>query len=473
MRSMRLTASLGLLLACMLLAAFASTASATSYDMRGAWSMEFTSNGEAPLSETGIINQMNNGTGAFSGTLHATIGVTSSIEGTLSGTTVSLKSVTPTPIGVITFITNSVTLNTTTNKLSGMGTYYVNGNVLEPGEVTGTRLKTYMEVEEQEAREKREQEERTARVNVRGEWALTLAAGPETLKGVALISEEATSENKFASSSAVFESSTLGTFSGTLEGSKASVTVTTEAAGQLPPGTFTSTTVAVTSTTDSMSMSGSGTLTFGGMTIPGTLTAMRVRTHQQIAEQEAQGREAKEKEAQEAAEKTARERKEGELKEREAAAAKNTPVINTPVSPTTNTGNPTNTGNALMPVDLAAKTLKLGHSDAISLDLTNPGGSPVHGHLKLTLTKTGKASRAKHTTGSSQSSTLGEASFSIAGHGTEVVKVKLSKSGRAQLARLKSLRVLVTVTTQAGGHPDITKSYAITLRAPSSGANKG
>jgi hypothetical protein len=457
MRRKRSAAPFGLLLACILLAGFASTASASTYDMRGEWSIEYKSAGEPPLSETGLIDQMNSGTGAFSGKFKASIGLESSLEGTLSGTTASMTTTTPAPFGTVTFVANAATVDTNANTLSGSGIYYINGKETEPGEVTGKRLKTYQQVQEQLAQEQKEREEREARANVRGEWELTLKAGPETLKGIALIGEEANSKNEFSSSSALFESSFGGTFSGTLKGSEASVLVTTEAAGPVPAGKFTSSTITVTSTGGSMSMSGSGIFTVGEAELPGTLSATRTRTHRQIEEQETQKREAKEKEereAREAAEKAARELK--ERQEREAREAVEKAVKPTPVVPPIVVVTPP-------PVSMLppGKTLTIGHSGVFSLTLTNPNGSPAHGHLKLTLAKAGKASSAKH----HAVGTLGEASFTIAGHGTAVVKMKLSHSGSAELARRKTLHVLITLTTQVDGQPSIGKTFNLTLHA--------
>ena len=211
-------------------------------------------------------------------------------------------------------------------------------------------------------------------------------------------------------------------------------------------------------------MTGPGTFKIGQAEFPSTLTATRIKTYQQVLERQKAEREAKEKqekEAQEAVEKVAREKKEQEQKakelkesqerkareEAEKALPKSLPIV---------------TITPLMPVEVGGK-LTLSHSGTISLDLTNPGGAPEHGHLKLTLAKGAKAASTKHSSGGS---TLGEASFTIAPHGTEVVKVKLSKSGRAQLTRHKTLRVLLTVTTQASGQADAIKTYSLTLRAP-------
>jgi hypothetical protein len=452
----RTSAPLAFLLACMLLAAFAQAASATTpYDMRGEWSVEYKSAGEPPLSETGIIKQMNLSTGEYSATFQASIGIPTEMNGTMSGTTGSLTTTTVTPFGTLTFITSSLTVETVGKTLSAPGTFYLNGKDLEPGTLTGTETKTYQEVVEREEREQKEREEAQARQAVRGEWAITLESGPQVLKGIALIKEPAGAKNEFASSNALFESVVPGSFAGTLKGKEASVTIVTQAAGPYPESRFESTEITVGSGTSSMS--GPGMLMLGPSKAPTMLTATRLRTYAQIEEQERQAQEAKEKQEREAAEKVAREQAEKvarEAKEREAReaiekAAKTGPIVT--ITPKA----------VLLPVALGGTSLTVSHSGTVALLLTNPNASSVQGQLKLTLPKGGKAS-AKHTT---KSTTLATATFSISSHGSATVKVKLSRSGRSQLAHHKALRVLLTLTTQASGEPSVVKTYSVTLHA--------
>lgn len=463
----RIAITLGSALACLLLASFAPAADASPYDMRGEWSIEYKSKGQPALDETGVIASMNETTGAFSGTFHAAIGLSTALEGTVSGTTVELSSTTDAPFGVVKFTAESATLDTVKNTLSGTGAYYLNGTYDEPGEVNATRLKTYKEVQEQEEREQHEREEIQARANVRGEWALTLEAGPEKLEGVALITEKADATNMFASKSALFENSFGGTFSGTLEGAEAKVTVTTEedAALSLPPGSFTSETIAVSSKTDPTSMSGSGKFMVGPAELTGTLKATRIRSYQQIEAQETQEREAKEKqekeereakekterEATEKAEQTAREEREREAVEK---ANKIPPPLKLPLI----------TPPAPMPVVVATKTLAVPSSGAVSLKLTNPNASAATGQLKVTSTI--KVASAKHRGhAKSKTITLGEATFSLAGDGTETVKIVLSHSARGQLAHLKTMHALIAITTETGGKQANGVTYKLTLSA--------
>jgi hypothetical protein len=463
---MRLTTPIALLLACMLLAALPAVASATATDVRGEWSITMkagsnTLKGTALISkEADFENKFASSSALFEGILSGSFSGT--LEGSEASVTVITQAAGPFPEGK--FVGTKIAVETGVGSLSmkGSGTFTV-GTQVQSGTIVATQIRTYKQIEEQEAREKQEREELEARAAVRGEWELVLNAGPQTVKGTALITATANTKNEFASSSALFESAIPGSFSGTLKGKEASVTVITQAAGPFPEGKFVGTKIAVES--NDSAMSGSGIFTLGANEVPGTIVATRIKTYRQIEEREKEAREKQEKEAQEATEKTARELKERELKERElkerqerearvaaekAAAVKPVPIVT--VAP-------------LVPVEVGAKTLTVSHAGAISLGLINPGGSTEHGHLVLTLFKKGKGSSVK-------SSTLSEASFSIAPHGTEVVKLKLSKSGRAQFTHHKSIRVLVAVTTQADGQPDSTKSYTLTLRAAKSAHGK-
>ncbi len=457
---------LGLLLTCTLLAGFAASASASTYEMRGEWSFEYKSSGQSPLAETGLIDHANEATGAFSGTFKASVGVETSLEGTLTGTNVSFTSTTVAPFGTVTFVADAVTLDTTTNELSGTGAYYLNGTYDEAGEVKATRLRSYKQIEEQEQREKEEQE---ARANIRGEWALTLEAGAEKLSGTSIIAEEATSKNDFASRSALFEGVMGGTFSGTLDGDEASVTVTTEgyAPSSIPPGSFTSEAIAVSSAADPTSMSGEGTFTVDGAKLTGRLTATRIKTYQQVLEREEselKAKEQQEKEAQEAQE--AREKAEQEAKakaEQEATARREREgreavekADKMIVPPPVEAPKPT-----IVSVAVAPKTLKgvtVGRSRTVTLELSNPNRLAVAGQLDMfTAVGGGSASAKKKIT------QFGKVSFTIASGGQASVKLKLSGANYATLLKRKRLRVVVNVTTTADGVSTPTKSYGVTL----------
>ncbi|MFZ2114672.1 MAG: hypothetical protein WAU77_13200 [Solirubrobacteraceae bacterium] len=453
-----------------MLAAFAPVASAAPYDMRGEWSIELTSPGQPTLAATGVIGQMNLSTGAFSGNFLATgTQAPVTLEGTLVNNTGSMTATVPTPSGAITFVTSSATINTLNNTVSAPGEFHL-GSVAIPGELTGTRTKTYLEVQEREAREQKEREEAQARLAIRGEWALTLESA-QTVKGIALVKAAANATNEFTSSSALFESVVLGSFAGTLKGSEASVTIAIQAAGPYPEAVFTGTKITVESADSAMS--GTGKLTVGATELTAKLTATRIRTYEQVEAQERSEREAKqakeareareaqeaqersEKEAKEKQAKEAAEKAERELKERQAREA----AEKAKTGPGVIAGTPK---TALVSVKPGGTLLTVSHGGTVSLLLTNPDVSPVQGQLKLTLAKAGKAS-AKHT--AVKSITLGTGTFSISPHGSETVRVKLSQSGRSQLARHKSLRVLLTLTTQASGEPSVVNTYSLTLHA--------
>jgi hypothetical protein len=475
-RLMRLTAPVGLLLACLLFAALPAAASAAT-EMRGEWELTLTS---ASLNSKGIalISTEANGKGEFasSSALFQKV-FPASFSGTLEGATATVLIVAPASGGApeVKFTSNSIAVNSGvgTLSMSGTGEMTIGPRPAESTTLVATRLRTYKQIEEQEAKEKREREEREARAAVSGEWAITLE-GKQTVKGIALVSEEANSSNQFASSGALFEGFIPGSFSGTLEGKEASVAITTQATGPVPPGSFNGTKITVTRTIDSMSMTGAGTLTFGGETLSGTMTATRIKTHQEVIERETaereaiekQEKEAKEKLEKEAAEKAAREAKAAqeakEAREKQEKAAVKTPIIVGPSLPIV---------LALTSAEPTTTTLTVGGSGAIALALSNPNAYPIQGHLALTLTKAGKSSSRHHKT-SKKTVTLGSASFSLAAHGSSSVKVKLSSSARAELAHRKTLHVILTITTQASGQKTTTKTLELTLHAGKAGHGK-
>lgn len=472
-RRMRLTAPLGLLLVCVLLAGLLpATAAATSnYDMRGEWTIIAGATHDPATPGVCLIGQEELVSGTFSGTCEFDGNLFSgTISGTVSGTGASVTVVIP--AAGITYITPSATIDTTTNSVSGAGTYYKEGVEFETGPLTLTRTKTYLEVQEREARELKEREEREARENVRGEWALTLKFGSETTKGTALITEPANSKNDFASDTTLFEGVVPGTFSGILEGSNATVTVTTEAFGEIPASEFTSNTMALTTGAGSFSMTGSGTFTVGTLKIPGELTATRIHTYAEVKDREAQEQEAKEKQEKEAAEaKRAKEAKEAEearakqAQEAQEKLEKEAALQQIVTSYTQGKGNPV----TLLSAEPGAKTFTVGSSGSLSLGLANPNDFAVHGHLTLVAASTasaGKASAAKSKKKAAVS--FGSASFTISADGHSSVKIKLSGGARADLASHKTVRIEVTIATSASGMQGVSKTYTITLRAPAS-----
>jgi hypothetical protein len=468
---------IGLLLACMLLAALPATASASTPDVRGEWSVTITSS-KGPFSGVALITEGANPEGKFAA--HSMIfegQIKGTFEGTLEGATATVETTSEAagsflPAGKFKSETITVESGASSLALKGSGTLVL-GTEETTATFNATRVKTQQQIEEQEARERKEREEKEARANVRGEWALTVQSGPEVLKGTALIIEEANAENRFAAASTLFEGFIPGTFSGKLEGAKATVTVTTEPTGSFPEGKFTSAAIVVTSAGNPSSMTGTGELTLGGPPSPATLTATRIKTHQEVLEREAaelEAREKQEREAREAQEKTereAREKAEREAQEKRTREAREALEKITKVTPLPL---PQPSPTALLPVLLSTKTLTVGHGGGLSLALKSPNGSAVHGHLKVTLAKAGKGASAKPP---AKSSTLGEASFSISADGTEIVKVKLSQSGRAELAHPKTLHVLVAVTTQASGLASASKTYSLTLHVSGSTHRKG
>lgn len=464
----RTVAPLGLLLACVLLACFASTASASNYDIRGEWSVEFTSAHQPTLLGMAVLNKQEpNGEFSGSGLLGGFI--QAPFSGTVSGDETSLTIVAEAPGENVTFMSTSLSIDTVHNTIEGTGAYYIEGKLLEPGEVKAVRLKTYKQIEEQQEQEEKEREEREARAGVRGEWALTIELGPQSVKGTALVSDEASAKNEFASASALFESVVPGAFSGTLESSEASVTVITQAAGPYPEGKFTGTKLALTSTAGSMSITGLGTLTLGGISAPATLTATRTKTYQELVNREKQEREAKE--AQEKAEKEAleaKEKSERELAEKVAREVKEKQerekreVAEKAVLPKT-LSLPLPAPAALVSVELAGKSVTASVSGQVSLQIDNPNSYTVSGRVALLLAQSHGAGKSS----SKKAASLGTASFGLSPNGKQLVKLKLSRRGRSELAHHKTLHALATITTDASGQVTTTKTFSLTLHVGS------
>jgi hypothetical protein len=457
-------------LACSALAALPAGAMATAPEMRGEWSVLLTSGGQTVVAGKTVISQEPNVKGEFiSQTVFFEDGGTGSFSGTLEGGKATVKLIANPekgfPEGQFNSPPGGMTVETVgALTISGEGTIKVLTNEAK-GTFTATKIKTYKEVEEREAREKLELEEREARGNVRGEWSLTIEAGPQVAKGVAIIGEEASSENRFASASALFEGIVPSTFSGKLEGGEASVTVTTAATGPIPASTFTATKIVVTSASNPTSMTGAGTLTAEKNSYPATFTATRVKTHQEVLEREQQEREAREavekaeREAKEKQEREAKEKQEREAREREALAAKEREVKERQereaaekAAAKTSSNGPGNP--ALVAVRLAGKTFTVS-SGLLSLQIRNPNPYAISGRVTLL------AAKSRHK--AAKASSLGTASFGVAADGEQLVKLKLSQSGRTELAHHKILHALATITTEASGQPATTKTFSLTL----------
>jgi hypothetical protein len=469
-RKMRSTGVVGFLLACALLA-LPAAASAVAPEMRGEWELVI-STPSGPAQGTALISVEANSKGEFatnnvlfSGSVHGTF------SGTLEGSNASVKVTTEAsgPFLASEFTSAAMTVESSGSTLSmtGSGTFTY-GTQSASSTLVATRIKTYKQIEEQEAQEKLEREEREARARVRGEWALTLESGPQVSKGTALITAEANAKNEFASSSALFESVIPGAFSGKLEGKEASVTITTEAIGSFPATTFNGGKIVVTFTSNSMSMTGSGTATVEGNQFPATLTATRIRTYQEVA-QEIKEREAKEKqekealEAKEKAEQEAREKLEREAREkaeREAREKAEREAAEKAVVPKTTPGVVTPT---LVSAGLAGKTFTVGVTGLLSLQITNPNPYAISG--RVTLVQSGGAGKASSSRHSKKATSFGTASFGISAGRKQVVKLKLSRAGRTELAHHGTVHVLATITTLAGGQRTTKKTFSLTLHA--------
>jgi hypothetical protein len=507
---MRLTASIGLLLACMLLVALPAMASASTPEMRGEWELLIKAPGEAPAKGIALISVEANGSGEFATdnflvehVIHGTFSGT--LEGAKASVEVTTEAYGPLPAAKFTSTTMTVEPNGATPSISGSGELVSGKEPPVTGTIVATRIKTYREVEEREereAKEKQAREEQEARENIRGEWSLVVKVGPETSNGTALIKTAANAENKFASSGVLFESIVPGSFSGTLEGSTATVTVTSEAYGPAPANEFTGEKITVTSTGNSLSISGTGKLYSNKalVTENATLVATRIKTYAEVV-----AREAKEKLEREAKEKEAKEKLELEAKEQEAKAkaeqeakakaeqeAKAKAELEAKAKAEQEAKakaeqeakakaeqeakkKATISQATLVSVQLVGKTFTVSTAGLLSLQVSNPNAYAISGRITLVMGQSAKAGKTSsaHGSASKKAESLGTVSFGISPNGKQLVKLELSQGGRAELAHHKTLSVLATVLTKASGQATTTKTLTLTLHAGKAAHGKG
>jgi hypothetical protein len=497
MRWMRLGAPVGVLLACLLLAGMPALASAATPEMRGEW--EIVGNGPyGQVKGTALIRNEANSKGEFASSSAVYLNTyQGSFSGTLEGSkaTITLITYATASAPEVEIKSNSMTVTSSASapSMSGSGELFVNKAPVGPATLLITRIKTYKEVEEreaQEAKEKQEREEREVREKIPGEWSLVVKAGPQTANGTALIKVTPGTDNKFSSSSALFEGVVPGSFSGTLEGSTATVTVTSES---VPAEEFVGEKLTLDTNGSSLSIAGTGKL-YSDKTLvteSATLVATKTKTYAEVT-----AREAKEKLEQETREKEAQEKLEQEVKEKEAKAkAEQEAKAKAELEAKTRTeqeakakaeleakakaeqeakqrqereaqekfGKPA----ALISVQLTDKAFTVGPPGLLSMHVTNPNLYAISGRIVLILAqsaKGGKGSRG-HGNPDKKARSLGTVSFGISPEGKQLVKLELSRGGRAELARHKTLRALATILTKANGQTSTTKTFTIALHA--------
>jgi hypothetical protein len=338
--------------------------------------------------------------------------------------------------------------------------------------------------------------------DVRGEWSYTLTCTcGQNATGTALFTEMDSGTGKF-SGTTILNGAFSGTASGTVTGAQASLNLILPST-PLGEMTFAMPEGAINAETNEIT--GSGAYNGGGAGQPtGVFTGKLVRTLAQIEQEEAEKaaqekaakekaeKELKEKEQKEEEERPLREKAEKEAKEKElqeraaqekaalekaaqekaalekAATEKTATSGQGSGSPSGNgTGGSGSKGSKTTSPSFTAKTLTIPSTGLVSLSLSNPGGSSLSGNVTLTVAPSGKAAttKGKGKPVAPKPVVLGSASFTIPAHGTKTVKVKLSKSGRAQLSQHKVLHVLVKIVARAGGGVATVKTYKVTLRA--------
>ena len=334
---------------------------------------------------------------------------------------------------------------------------------------------------------------------LRGEWSYAVTCSctfePTSLHeltGTMLISSMDLTSGEYSGSGLLLELAPF-TISGTVTGSELSLVLTAK---------HEATTTAFTMENGSVEdegnrLSGSGVWTDGPDTPDppptGTFTATKIRSYEAIEKAEKEAREkaereeaerklAREKEQQEKAkheaeaakekeqlekEKAKQEaeaaivREQQEKAERESREAKEKEAKSSSVSGSGGSTPQNPPSPSAMPAALLTRTCTVSGSGLVQLKLSNVNGYSISG--EVTLSAAGAAATGSVAGG--KGAAFGDGLFTIAPHGTKVVKVELSKSARASLKRSKSVRVAVKVTTSAGGQPAVVKTYDVTLKA--------
>ncbi len=99
----------------------------------------------------------------------------------------------------------------------------------------------------------------------------------------------------------------------------------------------------------------------------------------------------------------------------------------------------------------------MGGSGSLSLELSNPNGSPITG--EIVLLASGHASKK----GKGGATVLGKSSFLLNTHETTTVKLKLSHSTVAELGRHRTLQATARVTTFITGRTPLVATYSVTV----------
>ncbi len=344
---------------------------------------------------------------------------------------------------------------------------------------------------------------------VRGEWTYVVTCtcefvgvGGHSLPGKVTISKMSLASGEF-SGEGILDGIVPGTISGTVTGSDVSAVLNLPA----PTGgayTLTTTGSVEESGSGEMSMSTAGSwVTPNGETPTGTFIAKRIRTYKEIEEEEAALKKKAEEEAKKRAKEAEEAKKTKEAEEakraKEAEEAKKTKEAEEAKekeeqakaaleqeqkqraeneAKAAQVGKEKAEGEAKaaqvakeakereereksnQPAGLNGKTLTVGGSGLVSLELSNPDDYSISGELTLTTASAG----ASHHTAKRRATILAAASYTISPLGSGAAKLRLSKGALAALRSHGTLHVVVTVTTRATGHSTIVKTHDLTLK---------
>ena len=324
--------------------------------------------------------------------------------------------------------------------------------------------------------------------DIRGEWAVEAVCKACTFPKLDKGTVDGTALFRTESVGGAFSGSALleglpGTMSGTVTGTtqlSASLEVKTS------EGTLAFTVPGGTINPAQNTFTGEGTWKISTSSGEGVINGHRLRTLEQVEkeekeEKEKREREEKERKEREQHEREAREQKEkeeaetaqhakevGEAKQREAEAAtqrekeaqEQKARAEAEARERAELETKERGTRTYEPTTLVGKTLVVGGSGSLSLELSNPNGSPITGEIVLL------ASSHTSKKGKGGTTVVGKGSFLLNTHETGTVKLKLSHGAVAELGHHRTLQATARVTTLITGGSPLVVTYSVMLRGP-------
>jgi hypothetical protein len=325
--------------------------------------------------------------------------------------------------------------------------------------------------------------------DIRGEWAIEAVCKACTFPKLEKSTVDGTALIRTESAGGAFSGSALleglpGTMTGTVTGTT-QVSASLEA--KTSEGTLAFTVPDGTINPAQNTFTGEGTWKISTRSGEAVVNGHRLRTLEQIEQeekelQEKREREEKERKEREQHEREAREQKEkeeaetaqhakeaGEAEQREAEAAarrekeaqEQQTRAETEARERAELETKARGTKTYEPTALVGKALAVGGAGSLSLELSNPNGSPITGEIVLLAGGSHASKKGKGGT-----TVLGKASFLLDTHETVTVKLKLSHSAVTELGHHHTLQATARVTTFITGRPSLVATYSVTLHGP-------